>query len=220
MSPKSIPMSEQIHKYLIDSGMREHPVLRLLRERTRQHRHAEMLLAPEQGQLMALILQLLNARRTLDVGTFTGYSALVAALNVAPDGQVIACDVNADDTNIARSFWEQASVADKIDLRLAPALETLDGLLEEREAGSFDFAFIDADKGNYIQYFERCLELVRVGGVIAVDNTLWSGRVADPAETQNSTMNIRAFNSYVHAETKVEMVLLPIGDGLTLARKK
>ncbi len=220
MSPKSIPMSGQLHAYLTESGMREHPILAELRERTSRHPQAGMLLAPEQGQLMGFLLQLLGAKRTLDVGTFTGYSSLVAALHLPADGQVIACDVNASDTDIAREFWAKADVADKVELRLAPAIETLDSLLNNGEAASFDFAFIDADKGNYINYFQRCLELVRQGGVIAVDNTLWSGRVADPDNNQNSTQNIRAFNSYVHSEMRVEMVLLPIGDGLTLARKK
>lgn len=220
MSPKSVSMSDQLHNYLVEQGMREPPVLAELRERTSQHPQAGMLLAPEQGQLMGLLLQLLGAKRTLDVGTFTGYSSLVAALNLPADGQVIACDVNASDTDIAREFWDKAEVADKVDLRLAPAIETLDNLLENGEAASFDFAFIDADKGNYISYFQRCLELVRQGGIIAVDNTLWSGRVADSDNNQNSTQNIRAFNSYVHGEVRVEMVLLPIGDGLTLTRKK
>lgn len=220
MSPKSIQMSEQLHRYLLEQGMREHPILAEVRERTLQHPHSQMLLAPEQGQLLAMILQLIGARKTLDVGTFTGYSALVAALNIPADGQVVACDVNVEDTDIARGYWDKAQVTDRVDLRIAPALETLDDLLESGAAESFDFAFIDADKGNYINYFQRCLQLVRRGGVLAVDNTLWSGRVADPENEQNSTKNIRAFNAYVHAETKVEMVLLPIGDGLTLARKK
>lgn len=220
MSPKSLSVSDELHSYLLKHGMREHPVLVELRQRTGRHPGGQMLLAPEQGQLMALLLQLLAARRTLDVGTFTGYSALVAALNLPDDGQIIACDINSDDTDIARTFWAKAGVADKIDLRLAPALETLDGLLAAGESGSFDFAFIDADKSNYTTYFERCLELVRVGGLIAIDNTLWSGRVADPDNDQNSTQNIRAFNAHVHAEPRVEMVVLPVGDGLTLARKK
>jgi len=220
VSPKSLPMSDQLHSYLLEYGMREHPVLAELRLRTGEHPQGQMLLAPEQGQLLGLLLQMLGARRTLDIGTFTGYSALVAALNVGEDGQVIACDVNSSDTDIARNYWTKAGVADRIDLRLAPAIETLDGLIASGESGAFDFAFIDADKSNYVVYFERSIELLRTGGLVAIDNTLWSGRVADPENTQSSTQNIRAFNTHVHGETRVEMVVLPIGDGLTLAYKK
>jgi caffeoyl-CoA O-methyltransferase len=181
-------------------------------------RHAGMQISPDQGQFMALLVQMLGARRTIEIGVFTGYSALSVALALPPEGRVIACDVNEEWTSIGRKHWQKAGVAGKIDLRLAPALETLDKLLAAGE-GSYDFAFIDADKGNYLAYYERCLKLVRRGGLIAIDNTLWSGKVADPAVTEGDTVAIRAFNDALHADKRVALSLLPVGDGLTLALK-
>ena len=169
---------------------------------------------------MALLVQLLSARKTLEVGVFTGYSALCVALALPEEGKVVACDISEEYTAIARQFWQEAGVADKIDLRIAPALETLDHLLAEGQANSFDFAFIDADKSNYGNYYERSLQLVRPGGLIAIDNVLWSGRVADPQVDDNRTAAIRAFNQHLHQDQRVSLSLVPIADGLTLALKR
>jgi len=179
-----------------------------------------MQIAPEQGQLMALLVRLAGARRCLEVGVFTGYSTLCVAAALPPDGRIMACDVNEAWTAIARRYWREAGVAERIELHLAPALETLDRLLAERQAGTFDFAFIDADKPNYWNYFERALELLRPGGLVAIDNTLWYGRVADPANHDDETEAIRGFNHRLHADTRVDLSLVPIGDGMTLARKR
>ena len=221
MSPRSIDVSEQMHRYLLDRGVHEHPVMKELRLYTAEHHaQSQMQLSPEQGQLFRVLLKLIGAKTSLDIGTFTGYSALAAALALPDDGVVIACDVSADDTATAATFWEKAHVDHKIDLRLGPALDTLDGLLADGFAATFDFSFIDADKGNYQTYFERSLELVRPGGLIAIDNTLWSGRVLEKEPELASTKTIKSFNDYVYAQADVDMVLLPVGDGLTLVRKK
>jgi predicted O-methyltransferase YrrM len=179
-----------------------------------------MQIAPEQGQFMALLVQLLGAKKTLEVGVFTGYSSLVVALALPPEGQIVACDHSEEFTAIARRYWQQAGVAHKIHLHIAPALETLDQLLATGEAETFDFAFIDADKSNYDNYYERSLQLVRPGGLIAIDNVLWSGRVADPQIQDNRTKKIRAFNEKLLQDQRVSLSLVPIGDGLTLALKK
>jgi predicted O-methyltransferase YrrM len=220
MSDRNIKLDERLYRYLHDHSLREHPVQRELREATRDMPHAGMQIGPEQGQFMALLVRLLGARRTIEIGVFTGYSALSVALALPPDGRVVACDVNEEWTAMARKYWAKANVAERIDLKLAPALETLDGLVAAGEAGRYDFAFIDADKSNYLGYYERCLTLLRRGGLIAVDNTLWSGAVADASKADKDTVAIRAFNDLVHADARVDMSLLPIGDGLTLALKK
>ncbi len=181
---------------------------------------SSMQIAPEQGQLMAWLVELIGARRTLEIGTFTGYSSLAVALALPEDGTLVACDRSEEWTTVARRYWEEAGVTQKIDLRLGPAIDTLDGLLREDGEESFDFAFIDADKISYEAYYERALRLLRTGGVVAVDNTLWSGRVADPGVRDESTEAIRAFNEKLHADTRVTLSLVPIGDGLTLARKR
>ncbi len=178
-----------------------------------------MQISPEQGQFMALLVQLIGAKKTLEIGVFTGYSALVVAQALPEDGQVIACDVSEEYTAIALSYWQKANVARKIDLRISPALDTLDGLIAAGESGTFDFAFIDADKSNYDNYYERALQLIRPGGLIAVDNTLWYGRVADPDVQDNRTQRIRALNEKVQGDKRVNMSLVPIGDGLLLAVK-
>ena len=169
---------------------------------------------------MDLLVELIGARRTLEIGTFTGYSALAVALALPPDGRVVACDINEETAAVARRYWAEAGVADKIDLRLAPAGETLAGLIAEGRAGSFDFAFIDADKQGYDAYYEACLELLRPGGLIAVDNVLWDGAVADPERDDPDTRAIRALNEKIRDDRRVSLSLLPIGDGLTLARKR
>ena len=220
MSDRTLPLDPRLYRYLLDHSLREHPVQRELRVATLAMPHGGMQISPEQGQLMALLVRLLGARRTLEVGVFTGYSALSVALALPPEGRVVACDVNAEWTAMAREYWVKANVAERIELRLAPALQTLDALIAAGEAGRYDFAFIDADKSNYQAYYERSLVLLRRGGLVAVDNTLWSGAVADPSNSDRDTLAIRAFNDCVHLDTRVDVSLLPIGDGLTLALKR
>ena len=195
-------------------------VLRRLREKTMQHELARMQIAPEQGQFMALLAEIIGARRILEIGTFTGYSALWLASALPLDGNLICCDVNAEWTEIGLPFWDEAGVADRIDLRIAPAMDTLDDLLDGGERGGFDLAFIDADKENYLAYYERCLQLLRRGGLVLFDNTLWAGAVADPAQQDAETRAIRELNEHLHSDSRVGLSLVPIGDGLTLARKR
>ncbi|QZZ23186.1 class I SAM-dependent methyltransferase [Leptothermofonsia sichuanensis E412] len=219
MTTQTIGLNPDLYHYLLSVSLREPAVLNQLRQETARHPQARMQIAPEQGQLMALLVRLMGAKKTLEVGVFTGYSTLSVALALPPDGKVIACDVNQQDTAIARRYWQQAGVANKIELYLAPASETLDWLLASDQAGTFDFAFIDADKSNYDHYYERSLQLVRSGGLIAIDNVLWSGRVADPAVQDNRTNKIRAFNQKLHQDQRVIISQVSIGDGLTLALK-
>ncbi len=218
MSNASIGLDELLHDYLVDVGVREPDVLRELRERTAVLPQHGMQIAPEQGALMALLVRLIGARRCLEVGTFTGYSSTAVALALPPDGHLLCCDVSAEWTDVARQTWEAAGVADRVELRLGPAIGTLDALLADGAAGSFDFAFIDADKPSYDGYVERALRLVRPGGLIAIDNVLWSGRVADPAVDDGSTLAIRALNAKLATDERVEVSMVPIGDGLTLLR--
>lgn len=218
MSRRTLIIDDQLYDYLIAKGTREDRVLADLRARTSALAQAGMQISPEQGQLMRMLVRLLGAKNTIEVGTFTGYSALCVALELPDDGRVVACDVSDEWTSIGREAWEAAGVAHRIDLRLAPALETLDALLTEGRAGSFDFAFIDADKENYAAYYERCLKLVRVGGLIAIDNVLWSGAVANPEIQNASTQAIREINDLVATDPRVDISMVPIGDGLTLAR--
>jgi predicted O-methyltransferase YrrM len=191
-----------------------------LRAETAGLAEASYQIAPEQGQLITFLLELLGARRTLDIGTFTGYSALTAALALPPDGRVIACDISAPWTTVARRAWREAGVADRIDLRLGPALDTLDGLIRDGAEGSFDFALVDADKENYPAYYDRALTLLRPGGVVALDNTLWRGTVVETGAVKPKTYLFRDFNRFLHADQRVTLVLLPVGDGMTLARKR
>ena len=221
MSSHTIELTDTVYDYLLKQGTHESAVARDLRAHTlaatRAHR---MQVSPEQGAFMRWLVGLLGAWRTLEVGTFTGYSALVVAEALPDDGQLIACDVSEEWTAIGRPFWERAGVAHKIDLRLKPAVDTLDELIDAGEAGSFDFAFIDADKANYDAYYERCLTLLRHGGVIGIDNVLWGGRVADERVRDEDTRAIRALNLKVSADERVDATMLPIGDGLTLAVKR
>ena len=219
MTDRNVNLDPRLHAYLQEHSLREHPVLRELREATAGMRHSGMQISPEQGQFMALLVRMLNARFTLEIGVFTGYSALAVALALPPDGQVVACDVSEEWTAMAKRYWEKAGVAQRIRLKLAPAKSTLDELLAAGEAGRFDFAFIDADKSRYPDYYERCLKLLRKGGLIVADNTLWSGRVADPAEQDEDTKALRAFNDAVHRDGRVAVSMLAIGDGVTLALK-
>jgi len=219
MTTRTLGLSANLYDYLLSISLREPEILTQLRHQTAQHPVGRMQIAPEQGQFMALLVQLIGAKKTLEVGVFTGYSSLIVALALPAEGKVVACDISAEFTTIAQSYWQQAKVADKIDLHLAPALETLDKLLAAGEAETFDFAFIDADKSNYDNYYERSLQLIRPGGLIAIDNVLWSGRVADPAVQDNRTKKIRAFNDKLLQDQRISLSLVPIGDGLTLARK-
>jgi predicted O-methyltransferase YrrM len=220
VTERTLQLTDAVTAYLYEASLREPDVLRRLRAATAGMEQASMQIGPVQGQLFALLIELLGARRALEIGTFTGYSALAVSLALPEDGTLVACDVNEEWTAVARRYWREAGVAHKIDLRLAPALETLDALLEEGHAGTFDFAFIDADKTSYDAYYERALRLVRAGGLIAADNTLWSGRVADPTVRDADTEALRAFNAKVKADERVTLSLLPVGDGVTLARRR
>jgi len=219
MSRRTLNLDDTLYQYVLDHSVREHPAQTALREATRTHPHAMMQISPEQGQFMSLLIKLLGARRTIEVGVFTGYSALTVALALPEDGRVLACDISDEYTRIGKPFWEQAHVARKIDLQLAPAVATLDARIKAGEAGQYDFAFIDADKSSYDAYYERCLKLLRTGGLIAIDNTLWSGKVAGPSEDAD-TVALQALNIKLHGDDRVDLALLPIGDGLTLARKR
>ena len=219
MSNRTLPLDDHLLDYVIAHSVREHPAQAALREATRRHPHASMQISPEQGQFMSLLVRLIGARRTIEVGVFTGYSALTIALALPDDGYVLACDISDEYTRVGRPFWERAGVAHKIDLQLAPAVQTLDARLAAGEAGSYDFAFIDADKSSYDAYYERCLQLVRSGGLIVLDNTLWSGQVAR-ASTDADTIALQALNAKLHRDERIDLSLLPIEDGVTLARKR
>ncbi len=219
MSRSTLTVDDRLTDYLREVGVRESPLLEQLREETAELEAAAMQISPEQGQLMRVLAQLTGAERAIEIGTFTGYSAICVAEAMPEDGELIACDVDEEWTATAREYWERAGLEERIELRLKPALETIDELLEAGEAGTFDFAFIDADKENYDGYYEGCLQLLREGGLLGIDNTLWSGRVADPDEQGESTQAIRALNAKIADDARVEPSLVPIGDGLTLAVK-
>ena len=220
MSSRTIVLNDALYEYLLSVSLREPDVLCRLREETAKMPQHNMQISPEQGQFMALLVELTGARKCLEVGTFTGYSTLSLALALPEDGQIVACDISEEFTSRAKPYWQKAGVAGKIDLRLGPALETLDALIADGESGAFDFAFIDADKVNYQGYFQRALDLIRRGGLILVDNVLWSGAVVDPARDDEDTEAIRAFNQARADDPRISLSLVPIGDGLTLARKR
>jgi len=220
MLKKSIGLDDRVYDYFLSVSLRQPDILRRLREETANHPYSGMQISPEQGQFMALLVQLLGAKKTLEVGVFTGYSSLSVALALPEDGKIIACDISQEYTNIARRYWQSAGVAEKIDLRIAPALDTLRQLIADGQSETFDFAFIDADKENYQAYYECCLQLVRRGGLIAVDNVLWSGKVADRQVQDKSTQAIREFNEKIRQDERVSISMLPIADGLTLALKR
>jgi predicted O-methyltransferase YrrM len=217
---RSLTITDALHDYILRQTLREPALLAELRQETSRLPLAVMQISPEQGQFMALLVELIGARRALEIGTFTGYSALCVALALPADGRLTACDVSEEYTAVARRYWARAGVADKIDLRLAPAVETLDALLASGGAGSYDFAFIDADKSSYDTYYERSLALLRPGGLVVVDNVLWGGDVADPTKKDSDTATIRALNAKIRDDARVSMSLIPVGDGLLLARKK
>lgn len=219
MSHRTLPLDDTLYEYVLAHSLREHPAQTALREATRRHPHAGMQIAPEQGQLMQMLVKLLGARRTIEIGVFTGYSALAVALALPDDGRVLACDISDEYTRIGKPFWVRAGVAHKIDLQLGPALQTLDARLAAGEADAYDFAFIDADKTGYDAYYERCLRLVRPGGLIVVDNTLWGGQVSRPA-TSSDTRALQALNDKLHRDERIDLVVLPFSDGVTLARRR
>ena len=220
MSRKTIEIDDDLYDYLLRISLREPGIMRRLREETATLPRAEVQIAPEQAQLLGLLVELTGARRCLEIGTFTGYSTLAVAAALPADGTVVACDVSDEWTQIARRYWQKAGVVEKIDLRLAPAADTLQALVAGGEAGTFDFALIDADKENYGRYYELCLELLRAGGLVAIDNVLWQGRVIDRSVSDDDTNAIREFNSALHVDSRVSLSLVPIGDGMTLARKR
>ena len=220
MSNRTIDLTDTLYDYLLSVSLRETDLQRRLREETATLSMARMQISPEQGQFMALIARLTGARRCLEVGVFTGYSSLAVALALPDDGRIVACDVSEEWTAIARRYWAAAGVADRIDLRLAPAIDTLDALIAAGDAGTYDLAFIDADKTSYLAYYERALVLLRPGGLLMTDNTLWSGRVADPEVGDADTVALRHYNEHLHRDARIDLSLVPIGDGLTLARKR
>jgi predicted O-methyltransferase YrrM len=219
MSNRTIALNDELYEYMLSVSLRDLPVLKELRHVTAQLPHAIMQISPEQGQFMQWLVGTMQARRTIEVGVFTGYSALVTALALPADGEVIALDISAEYTNIGKPFWKKAGVDNRIKLRLGPALESLQAMIAAGEAGRFDFAFIDADKESYGNYYEAVLQLLRTGGVLMVDNVLWSGRVADEADQDSSTVALRAFNRKLAGDKRIAISMLPVGDGLSLVRK-
>ena len=221
MSRRTLALDDSLYDYLLAHTLREHPVQTALREETGKHPYAMMQISPEQGQFMALLVRLIGARRAIEVGVFTGYSALSVALALPADGMLLACDISDEFTRIGKPYWQQAGIAHKIDLQLAPAADTLNARLQAGEAGTYDFAFIDADKSGYETYYECCLKLLRPGGLIAIDNVLWSGKVAQTAVADDAdTRALQALNEKLIKDERVDLSMLPIGDGLTLARKR
>jgi caffeoyl-CoA O-methyltransferase len=224
MSNRSIAMTDTLYGYIIEHSLREDDLARRLREETMTMPQHNMQIAPEQGQLMALLARLTGARRAIEVGVFTGYSGLALARalrdTAGADAHLLACDVSEEWTDVACRFWEQAGVRDVVELVIAPALQTLDSRLARGQAGTYDLAFIDADKTSYDAYYERCLELLRPGGLVMIDNVLWDGDVADPSKTDETVCALRALNEKIHADERVDVSLVPIADGLTLAMKR
>jgi caffeoyl-CoA O-methyltransferase len=216
MSNRTLTLTDELNEYLVRVGTREPEILRRLREETASLPQHNMQIGPDQGACMAMLVRLTDAYRCLEIGTFTGYSSTAVGLALPPHGKMVCCDVSEEWTDIARRYWAEAGLTDRIELRLAPAAETLDALVAE--GATFDFAFIDADKSGYDTYYESCLRLVRSGGLITIDNVLWSGRVADASVQDEDTAAIRTLNEKIAADERVDAVILPIGDGLTLAR--
>jgi len=220
MSNRTVFLTDDLYRYLRSFSLREPEILKRLREETSHDPMAVMQISPEQGQFMSLLIKLMGAKRTLEVGVYTGYSSLCVALALPPGGKLVACDISKKWTDVARRYWRESGVADIVELHLAPAIETMDRLLALQEAGKFDFIFIDADKENYDGYYERALSLLRAGGLLAIDNVFWSGRVADPGEQERDTLAIRALNEKIRGDGRVDLSMIPIGDGLSLARKR
>ncbi len=220
MSNKTLNLNTSLYQYMLSVSLREPPILKSLREETAKLSSHNMQISPEQGQFMSFLVELIGAKRTLEIGVYTGYSSLAVALALPDDGRITACDINPETSTIAKRFWQEANVAQKIDLKLGPALETLTKLIDEGESNTFDFVFIDADKQNYANYYERALSLVRPGGLILIDNVLWGGAVADPKNHDKQTEAIRQLNQNIVNDPRVSVSLLPISDGLSLLRKR
>jgi len=220
MENKCLPMNDVLYQYLLSASLRETQALNLLREETARDPMAILQIPPDQGQFMALLVKLVGAKRVLEIGTYTGYSALSMALAMPEDGLLITCDINQDWADMGLPYWQQAGVADRIELRIAPALETMASLLEAGQEESFDVVFIDADKGSYCAYYETGLKLLRPGGLIMLDNVLWKGKVADDSIQDPDTSALREVNDLIYQDTRVDVSMVPIGDGLTLARKR
>ena len=220
MSSKTLNLDARLYRYLVGTSLREPKVLAELRDETSRHKYANMQIAPEQGQFMGLIARLIDARSYLELGTFTGYSSTVMALNMGHKANIVCCDISKEFTDIAKRYWRRAGICDHITLHLGPAAETLEHLMQQGASGTFDIVFIDADKENYLSYYEFGLKLVRDGGLIAIDNVLWGGAVADPKASDKVTVAIRQFNTYLSSDKRINLSVIPIGDGLTLAQKK
>ncbi len=220
MSTRTIEMTDKLYTYMLDVSLREPDVMAQLRKRTARHPMSMMQISPEQAQFMQMLVRMLGAKRCIEVGTFTGYSALAIALALPKKGKLVALDISDEYTQIGVPFWEQAGVAQKIDLRIGPAKKSLNKMIKKGEQGRYDFAFIDADKPGYPDYFERCLKLLRKGGVIAVDNIFMNGDVVDGRKKGENPVAMRAFNEKLKTDKRVELSLVPIGDGLALAMKK
>jgi len=220
MTITTLNLTERVYDYILSVSLRETESLRALREETAGFPNPNMQVSPDQGQFMALLLAVMGAKKVIEVGVFTGYSSLWMAGALPEDGRIIACDVNEEYTAVARRYWEAAGVAHKMDLRLAPAIETLDALIAGGEAGTVDFVFLDALKTEYREYYERALTLLRPGGVIGIDNTLWDGKVADPDVQDEATLALKDLNRFLHGDERIDLSLLSIADGLTLCRKR
>ena len=219
MSNKTMGLSDDLHAYLLEVGVREPEVLQRLRAETASLPEHDMQIAPEQGAFMAMLVSLLGARRCIEIGTFTGYSSTAIALALPADATLLCCDVSTAWTDMARRYWAEAGVADRIELRIGPGVDTLDDLMAQGQRGTFDFAFVDADKTGYRDYYERLLELVRSGGVLALDNVLYGGEVLDPDPTSDNASAIKDLNAAIAVDDRVSAVMLPLADGLTLVRK-
>jgi len=219
MANRTVQINDELYDYLVQTSLREPEILKRLRNETAKLDMSIMQIAPEQGQFMSLLVKMIGATRIIEVGVFTGYSSLCMAMPLPANGKIIACDVNHEWTDIAQRYWQEAGQTGKFELKLGPAKETLQNLLDTGESGSFDFAFIDADKQNYRDYYELCLQLIRPGGLIAIDNVLWGGAVADPADNSPETIAIRQLNDLIRDDKRVDISLVSIGDGLMLARR-
>ncbi len=220
MSRSTLKLTDSVYKYMLEHSLRESDACRQLREETASMKMGMMQVSPEQGQFMAFLVQLTGARRALEVGTFTGYSALCVAQALPSDGQLVCCDVSEEWTSVGQKYWQEGGVSDRIDLKIGPAVDTLQALREGGEEGTYDFAFIDADKENYLVYYESVLSLLRTGGLLLIDNVLWGGSVVDPEKNDDDTNAIRSLNRHLLKDDRVVLSMLPVGDGLTLVMKK
>ncbi len=220
MSRSTLKLTDSVYDYMLEHSLRESEACRLLREETAPMKMGMMQVSPEQGQFMAFLVRLTGTRRALEIGTFTGYSALCVAQALPSDGRLVCCDVSEEWTSVGQRYWQSAGVSDKINLKIGPATETLQALREDGEEGRYDFAFIDADKENYLVYYENVLSLLRTGGVLLIDNVLWGGSVANPGKNDDDTNAIRTLNQHLHGDDRVLLSMLPVGDGLTLVMKQ